>query len=89
MTRLPDFLARDSLPPKVMQLVGLGGLVVLGVFWGFTGRIEPTLLATTGGLVGIGHYAGAVKSLTSRDESSDTLPPGPAHSGERTGDARP
>lgn len=62
---------RESLPPKVLQTVGLLGLIVLGVFWGATGRIEPTLLATAGSLVGIGHYVGAVKQLNGHAKPSN------------------
>lgn len=64
----------DSLPPFVLQLVGLVGLIALGVFWAITARLSPTLLGTTCALVGIGQYVDAVQGLTMRDRSPDTLP---------------
>lgn len=69
---------RDALPPTVLQAVGLVGLVSLGVFWAVTNRLNPTLLATMGGLVGLGQYGGAIRALTS-SESPSALPPAPAY----------
>lgn len=55
--------ATDSLPPYVLQLVGLVGLVGQGGFWAFTGRLSPSLLAAAGGLVGVGQYVDALRWL--------------------------
>lgn len=56
-------LKREQLPPIALQLVGLIGIVGLGIFWGVSGRLSPTLLATAGSLVGAGSYVNALRAL--------------------------
>lgn len=53
----------DYLPPRTLQLVGIAMLGFFVVFWAFTDRLEPLLLATAGGLIGGGAWADAYKSL--------------------------
>ena len=56
-------LNRDRLPPLVLQVFGLGGLLFIGIFWAITNRLSAALLATAGSLIGAGTYVDAVKSL--------------------------
>jgi hypothetical protein len=63
----------ERLPAWILQLVGVLGLLACGVFWAFTNRLEPSLLAASGSLIGIGQYVGAVKTLTSG--KADPPPP--------------
>lgn len=53
----------ERLPAWILQLVGVAGLLACGVFWAFTNRLEPSLLAASGSLIGIGQYVGAVRQL--------------------------
>ena len=56
-------MIREQLPPIVLQLVGLFGLVALTVFWAITDRLEASLLATSGSLVCAGSYVNAIRAL--------------------------
>jgi hypothetical protein len=69
------------LPPWVLQVVGLAVFLFFVAFWAVTGRVEPTLLAAAGGLIGAGLYADARRALTT---SNQPTPPPPAAT-----DARP
>lgn len=53
----------QTLPPRIVQLVGLGLIVAFSLFWALTGRVEPTLIAAAGGLVGIGQGLSALEAL--------------------------
>lgn len=56
-------MMREQLPPIVLQLVGLFGLVALSVFWAITDRLEASLLATFGSLICAGSYVKAIQAL--------------------------
>lgn len=56
---------RESLPPRTTQLVGLVGFVGMLVFWMVTSRLSVPLLTATGGLIGFGRFADAVRALPS------------------------
>lgn len=58
----------NYLPPWVIQGTGLLAFTFFVGFWAFTGRIEPTLLAFAGTMVGLGLYQGAKRSLTEPDQ---------------------
>lgn len=65
------------LPPWVLQVVGLVVFLFFVGFWAVTGRVEPTLLAASGGLIGAGLYADAKRSLAT-DQLPTPPPPSPA-----------
>jgi hypothetical protein len=44
----------EFLKPKIVQAVGVAGIVAMFVFWAATGRLEPVLLSAFGGLVTFG-----------------------------------
>ena len=54
---------RDDLPPKVLQLVGLFGIIGCAIFWGAADRLEPTLIAAFGTLAVYGQYTAARNAL--------------------------
>ena len=70
---------RDTLPPGVLQIVGLAGIVMLGIFWAVSGRLDPTLLAAAGSLVGIGQYVTAHRGLTDDGDSASSTPDKKSH----------
>lgn len=41
----------EFLSPRIIQAVGLAGVVCLGIFWAITDRLEPLLLATAGSFI--------------------------------------
>lgn len=45
------------------RLVGLIGLIAMAVFWCFTQRTEPTILAAFGSLVAVGQGTEALRAL--------------------------
>lgn len=49
--------------PVLMRFGGFGFAAALGVVWFLTDRIEPTLLAMAGGMMGVGEGADAIKEL--------------------------
>lgn len=51
----------DALPPRVLQSIGIVGVCGLTVFWAFTDRVDPAILATFGGLIGLGQ---TIEALT-------------------------
>ena len=57
----------DYLPPWVIQGTGLVVFLFFAGFWAATGRVEPTLLAASGTLVGLGQYQQAKRQLTDPD----------------------
>lgn len=59
----------NSLPPIVIQLVGLAMAVFFAVFWVVTGRVEFSLLGLAGTLVSVGTAAQGRKAL--KDEGGD------------------
>lgn len=73
---------RDTLPPIVLQLVGLGILLFFVGFWAVTSRVEPIMLSAAGTLIG----AGLVKQSGEKVKSVDTDDrPKPKPSNEPTG----
>ncbi len=59
----------DFLPPKLIQGVGLAGFIALGIFWAFTARIEPMLLAFSGSLITGGNLLEVYLKLRSGNPS--------------------
>lgn len=49
--------------PWIPVILGAVGIVFLTIFWAFTGRIEPSLLALFGSLVGISEGVNAMRDL--------------------------
>lgn len=45
------------------MVIGSVGIVFVTIFWALTGRIEPSLLALFGSLVGISEGVNAVRDL--------------------------
>lgn len=62
------------LPPWVIQAVGLALVLFFAIVWYLTDRIEPTLIALAGTLIGGGEYLRAKRGLTSNE---DPPPPPP------------
>lgn len=66
--------SQQSLPPRVMQTVGLCGLVGCAIFWAVTsltgeGESNAVIITAFGSLTGLGVVTGAVQDSKS--------PPGP------------
>lgn len=61
----------DLLPPRVLQLVGLAGMIGCTLFWAGTalfsppGLVEPSIFAGFGGLAVAGQVASAKRHLES------------------------
>lgn len=70
------------LPPWVLQVVGLLVFVFFVGFWAVTGRVEPTLLAAAGGLIGAGLYADARRALTTGERPTPPPPGAPDANGQ-------
>lgn len=62
---------RDELPPKVLQLVGLSGIIGCAIFWGAADRLEPTLIAAFGTLAVYGQYQAAKGVLRRNGHGGD------------------
>lgn len=62
-------------PPWVLQGTGIAAFFFFIGFWAFTSRVEPTLLAFSGTLIGAGIYQSARKQLTNPEPPP---PPPPA-----------
>ncbi len=60
MTRRDSWLAWF---PVALRFTGLAGVVFVAGVWLVTNRIEPSLLALFGSMVGIGEGADAVRDL--------------------------
>lgn len=55
--------------PRIVQTIGIAGLVLFAVFWTFTGRISVELLSVFGGMLTFGGV------LQAREDGKK--PPGP------------
>lgn len=69
---------RESLlawTPVVARYLGLTGVVFVALVWLLTNRIEPTLLATFGSLIGLGEAADAAREALTRPAESPKRPP--------------
>jgi hypothetical protein len=56
------------LPPWVIQVTGLLLILFFAVVWLLTDRIEPTLIALAGTLIGGGEYIRAKRSLNGKKD---------------------
>lgn len=72
------FKGRDTLPPIVLQVVGVAAFIFFCGFWAITGRLAPELLAASGTLYGVGLASEARRSLRPPPEP----PVAPAYEGE-------
>jgi hypothetical protein len=73
------FRGRDTLPPIVLQVVGILAFIFFCAFWAITGRLAPELLAASGTLYGVGL---ASEARRSRDKESSSMPVAPARTPE-------
>lgn len=67
--------------PVAMRFTGLAGVVFVAAVWLLTNRVEPSLLALFGSMVGIGEGADAIREA--QRASSPPPPPLPLPSDPR------
>lgn len=61
--------------PVAMRFTGLLGVVFVAAVWLLTNRVEPSLLALFGSMVGIGEGADAIRELGNRPPPPDGAQP--------------
>lgn len=62
------------LPPRLLQMIGIGLLVGFAVFWAVTGRESVLLVGAAGSMILLGRYEGVMQVLT-RVTKGPTPPP--------------
>lgn len=65
--------------PVAMRYGGLFGVVFVAFVWLVTNRIEPSLLALFGGMMGVGEGVDALKELVLARQPASTNPENPPH----------
>jgi hypothetical protein len=76
-------MKRDSLQAWFPVLLRYGGFAIFlffVCFWVFTGRVEPTLLAGAGTMMGLGEGAAAIRDFA--NTRPPVTPPPPQQNGE-------
>lgn len=62
---------RDDLPPRVLQLVGLVGMIACFCFWAATDRLEPAIFTGFGALTAYGQVQVARRRLRNNGNGTD------------------